>query len=415
MNHQHKPFRDEKKKILNTVREFEINELDFISGCPVQECINKNKLYRWIHENCGGRMKINNEGMVRCLKCAERAKFVYWPFTCGDHDFKECSVQGVAHSMVLSIAAAGEKSQQKFIITMTGKLMEDILNVYEKKGYIKGGGGAISEEIEFNNLDGEEFQQEITEVFFIAACPVQDCINKNKCYTWLHDKCGGRLKLNDKGMLRCLNCRTQGPFVDWPFNCGDHEDKECSTQGTAHCLVVMSELAVDNRGQMFVAKVAQCIMSQFTDKKREGRVIKGSAISEEYKTKLQEQSKNKSKEEVLEFDLISPCPVQECVTRNTLYKWKHKKCSGKLTLNVKGMVRCHECGTQVKYVDWPFNCGAHNGKKTCSLVGATHALEVTSGLEANKNHKELIKKALQVIMNDMFEETKIEAIGEEVS
>ena len=164
-------------------------------------------------------------------------------------------------------------------------------------------------------------------------------------------------------------------------------------------------------------------MLQITDKKREAKIIKGSAISEEYNNlqlnkseqkSFQEESKHKSKEEVLEFDLISPCPVQECVTKNTMYKWTHKKCGGQLKLNVKGMVRCHECGTQVKYVDWPFNCGAHNGKKTCSLVGATHALEVISGLEANKNHKELIKKALQVIINDTFDDTKIEAIGKKI-
>jgi hypothetical protein len=87
-----------------------------------------------------------------------------------------------------------------------------------------------------DNFDGNESHQEITEVDFIAPCPVQDCINKNKWHKWLDDKCGGRLKLNDKGMLRCLNCGIQGPFVDWPFNYGERDDKKCSARGFAYYL-----------------------------------------------------------------------------------------------------------------------------------------------------------------------------------
>ena len=34
-----------------------ISEVDFISPCPVQDCINKQKSYRWIHHNCGGYEK----------------------------------------------------------------------------------------------------------------------------------------------------------------------------------------------------------------------------------------------------------------------------------------------------------------------------------------------------------------------
>ena len=264
----------------------------------------------------------------------------------------------------------------------------------------------------------------LTEIDFISPCPVQDCVNKNKCYRWTHNKCGGRLKLNDKGILRCLNCRTQGLFVDWPFNCGDHNDKRCLARGFAHAFGIIPQLADgDEKKQLFIKEVTIIVMKQILEQQKERKIVEGGCmISEECSNfynkseqkSFQEQSNHKSMEEVLEFDLISPCPVQECVTKNTLYQWTHKKCGGQLKLNVKGMVRCHECGTQVKYVDWPFNCGAHNGKKTCSLVGATHALEVASQLEANKNHKELIKKALQVIMNDTFEETKLEAIGKKI-
>jgi hypothetical protein len=289
-------------------------------------------------------------------------------------------------------------------------------------------------------------KEQIKEIYLISPCPVQDCVNKNKMYRWTHVKCGGgRLSLNDEGMLRCVKCGKKGKFVDFRFDCGDHDSKECSAQGVSHSLAFMAQRAEEKSQQKFIAKITASLMQQFSDRGKEseketrykGGNEKGKhginlcgeesnespfqnvedpqlQLNKSEQKSFQEESKHKSKEEVLEFDLISPCPVQECVTKNTMYKWTHKKCGGQLKLNVKGMVRCHECGTQVKYVDWPFNCGAHNGKKTCSLMGATHALEVASQLEANKNHKELIKKALQVIINDTFDDTKIEAIGKKI-
>ena len=96
-------------------------------------------------------------------------------------------------------------------------------------------------------------EEVITEIDFIAACPVQECINKNKWHKWLHDKCGGRFKLNDEGMLRCLKCGTQGPFADWSFNCGDHDDKECSAQGTAHSFAVIAQINGATNQQSFIA------------------------------------------------------------------------------------------------------------------------------------------------------------------
>ena len=50
----------------------EMTEIDFISFCPVQECINRNKKYKWTHNQCGGRLKLNDEGMLRCLKCRKK-------------------------------------------------------------------------------------------------------------------------------------------------------------------------------------------------------------------------------------------------------------------------------------------------------------------------------------------------------
>jgi hypothetical protein len=32
----------------------QIKEIYFIFPCPVQDCVNKNKFYRWTHNQCGG-------------------------------------------------------------------------------------------------------------------------------------------------------------------------------------------------------------------------------------------------------------------------------------------------------------------------------------------------------------------------
>lgn len=106
--------------------------------------------------------------------------------------------------------------------------------------------------------------EELTEIDFVSPCPVQQCINKNKTYRWIHSNCGGREKLNSKGELRCLKCSTKGDFIDWRFDCGDHDYEEVSAQGVAHALAVMAQLAVERSQQRFIALTAAAIMQQFT-------------------------------------------------------------------------------------------------------------------------------------------------------
>jgi hypothetical protein len=101
----------------------------------------------------------------------------------------------------------------------------------------------------------------ITEVDFISPCPVQQCVNKQKSYRWIHTDCGGREKLNDEGNLRCLKCGKVGPFIDWKFNCGDHDYEKASAQGIAHALAVMAQIAVDKSQQKFIAKTTAAIMN----------------------------------------------------------------------------------------------------------------------------------------------------------
>ena len=108
---------------------------------------------------------------------------------------------------------------------------------------------------------GPDFLQEID---FVAPCPVQQCINKNEPIAWQHVGCKkGKMKLTDSGELRCTNCIKQGPFVDWRFDCGDHDYEKASYQGVGHALSIMSQLAGGEREQMFIANVTQCVMRQF--------------------------------------------------------------------------------------------------------------------------------------------------------
>ena len=105
----------------------------------------------------------------------------------------------------------------------------------------------------------------ITEVDFISPCPVEKCRNKNKNYRWVHYNCDGREKLNDSGWIRCLKCGGKAPYIDWKFNCGEHDFEEGSTQGIIHALVVMAQLSVEKEHALFIAKTTQEIMKQYTE------------------------------------------------------------------------------------------------------------------------------------------------------
>ena len=112
-------------------------------------------------------------------------------------------------------------------------------------------------------------EEELTEIDFISPCPVDQCRNKNKSYRWIHNQCGGRLKLDDKGWLRCLKCCLTGPFGG-KFDCGDHDYKEYSTQGIVHALTVMAHQAVEKSQQRFIAKTTPAILKQLWDEEYEG-------------------------------------------------------------------------------------------------------------------------------------------------
>ena len=99
-----------------------IYEIDFISPCPVQGCINKQKSYRWIHHNCGGYEKITNEGVIRCIRCGTSGLFVNWRFQCENHSFECSSVQGVAYALSIITQLSVKPEELAFIYSLMAKV-----------------------------------------------------------------------------------------------------------------------------------------------------------------------------------------------------------------------------------------------------------------------------------------------------
>ena len=63
------------------------DEVDFICGCPGKNCPNERGDIKWTHSKCDEYEKINDEGIVRCLKnnCLN-CPIVCLQFKCGKHD-----------------------------------------------------------------------------------------------------------------------------------------------------------------------------------------------------------------------------------------------------------------------------------------------------------------------------------------
>lgn len=104
-----------------------IKDIDFISPCPVQDCINNTKAYHWTHANCGGYEKITNEGEIRCLRCGTSGLFVDWQFQCQKHSFKDASAQGIAHALSIMAQLAVNPEEQLFIALLMSKVGQQFL------------------------------------------------------------------------------------------------------------------------------------------------------------------------------------------------------------------------------------------------------------------------------------------------
>ena len=101
----------------------------------------------------------------------------------------------------------------------------------------------------------------ISEIDFVSPCPVEECKNKNTSYKWYHYNCGGHEKITNQGKIYCLKCKIEGLFIDWKFDCGEHDYQEASSQALGYVFSVMSQLYTKN--QLFIAMLNNKVSEQF--------------------------------------------------------------------------------------------------------------------------------------------------------
>lgn len=106
----------------------EITEIDFEAPCPVEQCKNKDDVIKWKHAKCGGKSILTDEGELRCAKCSTKGLFIDWRFDCGAHDYREASLQGIAHSLSIMSQLSVSLEQQNFIAKTTQKIMAQYIN-----------------------------------------------------------------------------------------------------------------------------------------------------------------------------------------------------------------------------------------------------------------------------------------------
>ena len=99
------------------------------------------------------------------------------------------------------------------------------------------------------------------EINFICPCPMLGCKNANKKFQWLHENCGGKETINEKGIIRCSKCHKSGLLNNWKFDCGNHMKKEKSN--LIGCLNALSKLHVDKKNEILISKIIGSVSKYF--------------------------------------------------------------------------------------------------------------------------------------------------------
>lgn len=212
-----------------------VEAVSWISPCPVYGCVNKGKYYKWVHQGCGGNLKLNIEGKFICTKCNEKRLFKNWRFQCGGHDPEEANDQGASEALKSVSNIMIKKNTEQFISKVTQAIMTQF----------------ISE---------EEYGDEIHEIDFISPCASHECLHQENSYKWSHPEgsCKGKLKLNDEGIVRCVECNMEWYVNKWEFQCPNHNGKMTpSVQGLCHMLNSIGVKLKGNAGQQFIARTTK--------------------------------------------------------------------------------------------------------------------------------------------------------------
>lgn len=106
------------------------------------------------------------------------------------------------------------------------------------------------------------------EVDFICGCPSKNCPNERGDIKWTHRDCGKYEKINDLGIVRCLddkkclNC----PIVCLQFKCGCHDDyRQFDPQQAYRLIGQISNLDLSGVGRQFIRNLRKAIDKQLDE------------------------------------------------------------------------------------------------------------------------------------------------------
>lgn len=93
-------------------------------GCPKYSCNSSSSSY-WSHNNCNGKIEINEFAYLRCNKCYYSDKFFSWRFRCEDcHEFGKADFDKVCNDL---IKFSGYKNSMgnNWLKTLLANLVDD--------------------------------------------------------------------------------------------------------------------------------------------------------------------------------------------------------------------------------------------------------------------------------------------------
>ena len=107
------------------------------------------------------------------------------------------------------------------------------------------------------------------EVDFICGCPTKNCTNEKGDIKWTHRDCGQYQKINDKGIVRCLNGNNclNCPIVCLQFKCGCHDDyRDFDPQQAYRLIGQISNLDLSSVGRQFIRNLRKAIDKQLDER-----------------------------------------------------------------------------------------------------------------------------------------------------
>ena len=99
-----------------------MSEIDFITGCPIAGCDNASSKLVWTHKKCGNKEKINDQGIVRCIKCGNLGEFFLLRYNCDRHNGYQYG-NYTAFAAALSVLA---NFNVDFSVKLTEKLLDAV-------------------------------------------------------------------------------------------------------------------------------------------------------------------------------------------------------------------------------------------------------------------------------------------------